>query len=686
MYYSLKNLSGTSVTQMEKPWEYTATKIPADVTNKELYTYWNLNNATEHAFISAVEGTMPSVRISNSNPIFKLHGFIVDYDANITDAMVQGAAIKPPSEFKPRYVCSTFSGGARLFFTFERPVLFASTEQYKRFATYCVKALKLSKWLPGLDTGALGNVGQYYEVGKNFRMLFAQDIPSDMLHLWLYEASKDLQLSEQKDYTIPIERIAEEVEKRWPGRWRGPFELGARGVRFWDPTAADETGCAVMKNGMMAFSGEQAFLPWRRLLGPAFVDQFEADKVGNVLENSAYDGKEFWFFNGQNWESQTKDDFTQMLRVRGFEQSRNKDTASEIDKIQMQIKLERRVERAMPFIYLPPGILKYEGSRYLNISNVSLMEAAPPDDKLTTWRDGKEYFPFIHKWWSSMFGVYSVEPEPSQLVYILGELWYAYTNILTGSPKPRHVQIIAGDVNSGKTLYANKVLGTVYGGFVDANDFFVDGNQWTEHTFEKGLLCIDDPTTGQDARKLARMTSLLKRLPANGMVMYNVKFKKSGQLPYRGGITFTLNTDDSSMELMPDLDSSTKDKFCLFKAVSSKSMEMPKWDECDQIFAREIPFLLRFILNWKPPAEIFDTASQRFGIKAYHHPDVLQASLNHGNAGIILELLIEFVKQYKEANPKDPKPYWEGTATLLYELIAGYGMTTVKQQTVRSVE
>lgn len=683
MYYSLSNLGATAVTPIEKPWEYSASSIPEEVTTKAEYQRWSSNNATQHAFISAVEGSMPGLRVSNSNPIYKVHGFIVDYDAEIAPSVIQGRIAKPPSEFKPRYGCSTFSGGARLFWTFERPVLIATAAQYKRFAAYATKQLKLTKWLAGFDSGAFSNGSQHYEIGRDYIKMFNEDIPAANLNLWLYEASKDIALTDESDYTIPITMVAEEVEKRFPGRWSGLFDIGARGVRFWDPTAEDPTGCRVMKHGMMAFSGEQAFVPWRQIFGSNFVERFEADKLGALIENTAYDGKEFWFFDGRRWESQSKDDFTQMLRVKGFEQSRNKDTASEIDRVQIQIKLERRVERAMPFVYSPTGLIRYDGTPYLNISTVKLMEAAPPDDTLTEWKHGKKQFPFIYKWFNETFGRYSIDPEPSQLVYVLGELWYAYTNILTGIPKPRHVQIVAGDPNCGKTLYANQLLGKIYGGFSEANDYFVEGNAWTEHIFDKGLLCIDDPTTGYDPRKIARMTSLLKRLPANGLVMYNVKFKKSGQLPYRGGITFTLNTDDTSMGLMPDLDSSTKDKFCLFKAVPPRSFEMPRWGEADAIFDREAPFLLRFILNWTPPDSLFSASSRRFGIKAFHHPDMLRASLNHGNAGIVLELLIEFCRQFKDANPAHDLPYWEGTATVLYELMAQYGLTTVKQQTVR---
>jgi hypothetical protein len=683
MYYSLNNLSGTATTELEKPWEYTASKIPESVTNKREYGSWTLDNGTVHAFISAVEGSSPGLRVSKENPAYKVHGFIVDYDASVTPAMLQGVLAKPPSEFKPRYAYTTFSGGARLIFTFERPLLISSTEQYKRLAAYAAKTLKLTKWLPGFDAPAFGKVSQHYEIGKDYMDMFDQDIPAANLNLWLYEVSKDIKLSTDVEYTIPMDRVAEEVERRWPGRWKGNFEEGARGVRFWDSTADDPSGCAILKHGVMAFSGEQAFIPWGKLLGSSFVEAFEADKLGGLLENTAYDGREFWFFDGRRWESQSKDDYTQMLRVEGFDSSKGKSTASEIDRVQIQMKLDRRVERAMPFIYYPTGIIRYDGTPYLNISTVKVMEAAPPNDKITEWKDGKTHFPFIYRWWNEMFGKYSIDPEPSQLVHVLGEMWYAYTNILLGTPKPRHVQIIAGDPNCGKTLYAQKALGAIYGGFSDANSFFVEGEQWTEHTLEKGLLCIDDPTTGFDQKKIARMTSMLKRMPANGMVMYNAKFKKSGQVPYLGGITFTLNTDDTSMGLMPDLDSSTKDKFCLFKASTPKSFDMPKWGEIDKVLAKELPNLLRFILNWTPPTELFSPDARRFGIKPYHHKDMLRASLNHGNAGIVLELLIEFARQFKDANPKHEGNHWEGTATVLYEMMSAFGLTTVKQQTVR---
>ena len=52
----------------------------------------------------------------------------------------------------------------------------------------------------------------------------------------------------------PIGRVAEEVEKRFPGRWPGAFEIGARGPRFWDDTASNPTAAIVRSDYLLGES------------------------------------------------------------------------------------------------------------------------------------------------------------------------------------------------------------------------------------------------------------------------------------------------------------------------------------------------------------------------------------------------------------------------------------------------
>lgn len=50
------------------------------------------------------------------------------------------------------------------------------------------------------------------------------------------------------------------------------FELGARGVRFWDPLADCPTAAIVRENGMVCFTGAFPFQSWADIFGTDFID------------------------------------------------------------------------------------------------------------------------------------------------------------------------------------------------------------------------------------------------------------------------------------------------------------------------------------------------------------------------------------------------------------------------------
>ena len=65
-------------------------------------------------------------------------------------------------------------------------------------------------------------------------MVHDDPIPEERSLLWLMDA---LNKPRRSSNDIPLSIIAEEVQRRFPGRWQGEFTIGARGVRFWDAQA-----------------------------------------------------------------------------------------------------------------------------------------------------------------------------------------------------------------------------------------------------------------------------------------------------------------------------------------------------------------------------------------------------------------------------------------------------------------
>jgi hypothetical protein len=84
------------------------------------------------------------------------------------------------------------------------------------------------------------------------------------------------------------------VEDKFPGRWQGPFQVGAQGVRFWCHDATNTTGAWIRETGVFAFTGEGRFLPWGEVLGQDFIRNYEQNRIGGAIDGTHFDGKTYW--------------------------------------------------------------------------------------------------------------------------------------------------------------------------------------------------------------------------------------------------------------------------------------------------------------------------------------------------------------------------------------------------------
>ena len=68
--------------------------------SKADYREWCSKATTDHVFYSCVEGRAPSKRVSNDNPVHKIHGVVADYDSPIEwvsfEDKLEKACFSPP--------------------------------------------------------------------------------------------------------------------------------------------------------------------------------------------------------------------------------------------------------------------------------------------------------------------------------------------------------------------------------------------------------------------------------------------------------------------------------------------------------------------------------------------------------------------------------------------------------------
>jgi hypothetical protein len=647
--FGLRNLASSQVERVA-PWEFRNGATPLDGT-KEEFRRWCLDRSTSSCFFSGFEGVNAGLRVSNSNPPQFIHALVADYDAPVSPSEREAFLARAAADYPPNFISTTFSRGVRLVWLFESPLPVFSKAVTKGFLERLRKELRLKRLFPGLDEDALLSPNQYYHAGHGWDIISARPLSAALLQSWLIGVSDQVDWRTQGE-EIPISLIAEEVEARFPGVWTGPFELGARGVRFWDPTADCTTAAIVRETGMQCFTGPKPFVTWREIFGQRFVDQFKADTIGAAIEGLWFDGRDYWREVGGVWRSFRKADVALHLRVdHGISDERRRGSnASDLDRTFNQIHAVKTVDGAAPFVFNPARIVHANGRQYLNIARSRLIQ---PADGPRSW--GQD-FPYIAEFLAGFF-----DPE-DQLDFLLSWLAYGYQQAYRGKPRNGQVSFFAGDVNQGKTLFSNCLCGGLFGGHMDASDYLLGESRFNKELFEVGLWTVDDTLPSSDPRKQQLYSAMLKKIPANYSFQYHPKFRDQLLLPWAGRVIVTCNADPESIRILPDTEMSLLDKINLFKIRTARR----DFRNAAERIQAELPFFARYLLDYQIPEHC--QGEPRFGVKSYHHPELIETAQQSSKTAAFIELLEMFKKSiFSDASRTE----WSGSASqLLAEMMA----------------
>ena len=681
MFFAVPNLRSTGVFELAEPWNWTPARPVPDLPDKSAWRQWGLELTTQHAFISGVEGLDPRLRVSSraSNQPNRLHAFIADYDGMV-DLEVDTGIVrsKPSSEFLPAYICRTHSGHSRLIWILETPVsLSGSTRHMTQFLSLASRNLRAKLWLRGFEPEAFEDIEKYYEIGSDWRPVHPDyRVSTNHVLMWMAEAAKNISFAEVDGRKIPLDVVSEEVEKRWPGRWSGPFEQGRRGVRFWDPSADNETAAVVHEDGMVCYTGPVGFMTWQMIFGRAWVEKFEADQIGPLLKTTVFDGQRYWVTeNGLDWEDLGIESFSRELRCRGFNALKEKGkTCSQVDRVMNTIERHSRVAGARPFIFLPSGIITYKGEKVLNTSRVKVLEPAE-DITIKTWNEGAQHFPMLHAFFSNFFDE-ETGVEIGALEWYLAWLKHFYENALRQSPQPGQAVFIAGGEGMGKTFLGELVLGSLLGGFYDGTQFLKGELQWSKDLAKSPVLLVDDQSAGSDYRKMMHYESMLRKLVASSLLNFNGKWKDTGDVLWSGRVHVFMNLDAESLRMLPSMEISIHSKISLLKTADVRFKFPERREDTTRIIRQELPYFARFLLDHRIPEHILNIQDNRFRIHPYHHKDLFQEAVRSGSSHAFLEILIEFLEAYKRTFPE--KTVWTGSAVaLLQELLVIDGLKSL---------
>jgi|TARA_R110000772_G_scaffold7287_3_gene24973 hypothetical protein len=663
-WFYIPNHSTTQTEKLEgNPWDFESAR--PKLADKPAYRKWCKSEDTQHIFFTAFEGLNPGLRVEKeNNPPLKQWAWVVDYDyRGKQEELIARIETELPADLLPTAVSSTFSGGARVVWVFEDFVWADQPEVSERFQRKLGELLKVSRLAPGFDDASYSTVITW-ELGQDWQVLGqGNKLSTQTLTKLQFECCRAVK-SVKSGYTeIPWDVIQTKVEEMFPGRL-GELTLG-RDVRvplFWiDDKNPDHSGiCAEW--GVYSFStrADQGLTFWDDILGAEFMRQFSEKKIAGAVDNNFFDGKLYWQISGQEqFEFTTKDDLTQSLKVRGYSHRVDKKaTSTEVDQIIEGIRSSNRVFAACPFPHTHDRFVDHNGNRYLNINHRKPMLPAGREE----CEDDKN-FPWFSEFLEGYFDE-ALQDGCRPIDFWLADMQRTLRALHGGEPCSGKAEILAGGKNLGKSLMAIKVKRMLFGSGTDAGKFLLEQGAFNKELAQCFHWYVDDNQSVSSSQRHMLFSETLKKHVATPEVVYHPKFQDANVIPWYGRISITCNDDPDSLSIIPNMDMTIRDKVSLYK-LNRREIKFPANSDLHKILERELPYFVGYMLHhYDPPIKVLDTV--RFGIKPYHHVDLLQTAkevTSHARLEEIVEIWRDLNKY--DDNDSDDSPVWEGTSSAL---------------------
>lgn len=207
----------------------------------------------------------------------------------------------------------------------------------------------------------------------------------------------------------------------------------------------------------------------------------------------------------------------------------------------------------------------------------------------------------------------------SQHVHIIGWLKVAYESLLRGDFMPGQLLILAGPTGCGKTFLQWLITQLLGGRFAQPYDYMAGKTNFNEDLAKAEHLAMGDEESSFDIRSRLRFAAQIKRFCVEPSLRIHGKGKEAITLETFRRLSMGVNSEPEKMLVIPPLDADIVDKLTLIKCERAELSQ--DRTENQKVFSSELPNLAAFLLDWKIPKPLRDP---RFGVKAFHHPELVQ--------------------------------------------------------------
>jgi len=320
-------------------------------------------------------------------------------------------------------------------------------------------------------------------------------------------------------------------------------------------------------------------------------------------------------------------------------------------------------------LFTPKGAIRIKGKDILNTCSKAPLQPSDPAAGLV------ENFPWHAEYFGitgdhgGIWGLQTTWNGIPQRDFFLAWLKRFYEGALAFRPVAGQALFIAGPSDFGKNYLSKRVMGIIMDGETSPEDVILRGEKFNKEAGEVAVWSLNDQSGSTNYKERRHLTDTIKRIAASDTMPYQPKYSDSVEIPWLGRLIVTCNTDATSLSILPDLNEYVQDKV-MFLMVGEGEYR-PVFDarhiNNDRAVA-EMPFFLRWLMDWEPPKEIVDGVSERFGVLSFHHPKMVESSTKLDSSHHFLEALQEFRKDPAVVEAGE----WEGTAGKLLRDMSDY--------------
>lgn len=359
------------------------------------------------------------------------------------------------------------------------------------------------------------------------------------------------------------------------------------------------------------------------------------DSVDCSQPEYVYDGSRYWLENGEGeWVYLNGEQFKRHLKGLGVrEDNIPGKTLTGIEYEMNKAEIENRIKWAGALAGHWSGFKQIAGNPVLVTQNPSLIDPIEPAADAETVPEGERSevfgeargFPVLARVLKNLLSCDVVGERQVEVFtcYVRHTLDCLYGKFWAKSP----MLAIAGEVKCGKSLLID-ILAQLFAKKVGKPyDWFIGKDNFNGELLESVLLVIDDEVSDTNPKSRALLGDRCKNITAAAGGLQRIRgIQKEGiGLQPLWRIVLAVNDTPDKLMVLPPIEEDNFDKMILLKAYRREFPMASDTPEEQRIFWMKLMSELPHFVWWvRNRFTIPDELKDRFGVKWFHHPDVVK--------------------------------------------------------------